>query len=505
MVRYGDLFRYSFVLPVNGGRCKKSIMYNGTYAPWEHYPKTLRHYEVENPMSVVVDFFSADSVNGHGKRLKEWRYFVVNDEHYDEKRHGPGTLLFIYDLNFRILEAMYLLLINYQRFSYQQDKITEEKLEEEKELWEYYPKNLSLKEQLEPYKAVKKVFKKITPQEYRDQLHEWSHVALYNNADVESLYAGEVINVYENLIKLYSAAWLICQRNGGRPQLKRSKLESSLIETSTEAIVLRTINPEPTAAEKLALEEIKNLIVKRCPQVQMIVHLGVHPKPFTFYLLILISDDEKTPEHEIGNKIEDNCQQLALVHAIVHKSNSAKEALNVGRRFWSTVMEKGFNVYKSPELVLPDYQKITKEVLLERAKFNWDRWGKQGSEFLSGAELYRAKSNFRLAAFLLHQSVESVLKAIIQAVIGYRVQMHNLSRLLRLTLLFTDKLKDVFELNTTEGAQLYQLLQNAYSQSRYNSSFDPDEDSVRILSKQVTKFNQVAERVYQQNIQDINV
>jgi HEPN domain-containing protein len=253
----------------------------------------------------------------------------------------------------------------------------------------------------------------------------------------------------------------------------------------------------------LALEEIKNLIVKRCPQVQMIIHLGTQLKPFTFYLLILISDDEKTPEHEISNKIEDNCQYLTNVHAIVHKANRAKEALNIGRRFWSTVMEKGFVLYQSSELILPGHQEIAKEVLLERAKFNWERWGKQGNEFLRGAELYRADNNFRLAAFLLHQSVESVLKAIIQAVIGYRVQMHNLSRLLRLTLLFTDELKDVFEFNTSEGAQLYQLLQNAYSQSRYSSSFDPDGDSVRILSKQVTKFNKVAERIYKQYIQDI--
>jgi HEPN domain-containing protein len=478
-------------------------MNNAPYALWEHYPKTLRHYEIENPMTVVVDFFSADSVSGHGKRLKEWRYYVVNDQHYDEKRHGPGTLLFIYDLNLRILEAMYLLLVNHKRFSYREDKVTEKQLEEEKELWEYYPKNLSLKEQLNPYKAVKKVFNKILPQEYRDQLHEWSHVALYNNADVESLYAGEVINVYENLIKLYSAAWLIYQRESSRPQLKRSILENRLAETSTEPIVLRPINPEPTAAEKLALDEIKNLILKRCPEVQMIIHLGTHPKPFIFYLLILIADDEKTPEHQISNKIEDNCQYLAHVHAIVHKANSAKEALINGRRFWSTVMEKANILYQTEELTLPAHQEITKGILLARAQFNWERWGKQGSEFLSGAELYRTNNNFRLAAFLLHQSVESVLKAIIQAVIGYRVQMHNLSRLLRLSLLFTDELKEVFELNTTEGAQLYQLLQNAYSHSRYSSSFDPDGDSVRILSKQVTKFNQVAERIYKQYIEDI--
>jgi HEPN domain-containing protein len=479
-------------------------MNNGTFAPWEHYPKTLRHDEIVNPMVVVADFFSADSVKGHGKRLKEWRYYVVNDEHYDEKRHGPGTLLFVYDLNLKILEAMYLLLLNDKKFSYRKEELAEAQLAEEKEQWEYYPKNLSLKEQLNPYKAVKKVFKKIKPQGYRDYLHEWLHAAFYNKADNEGLYAGEIIAVYENLLKLYAAAWLVYQREGSKPQLKRSELESSfLVEPSNEPIKLRAINPVPSAAEKLALEELKKLIVEKCPQVQMIIHLGIHPEPYIFYLLILIDDEEKIQEHHISNKIEDICRYLANVHAIVHKANSAKEALNIGRRFWPTVMDKGFIVYQAPDLLLPQHQQITKEVLLERAKFNWERWGIQGGEFLKGAERYRADDNFRLAAFLLHQSVESVLKAIIQAVIGYRVQMHNLTRLLRLTLLFADELKDVFELDTKEGANLYALLQTAYSQSRYTSTFDPDEASVRILSKQVKKFNHTAERIYKQFIEDI--
>jgi HEPN domain-containing protein len=236
------------------------------------------------------------------------------------------------------------------------------------------------------------------------------------------------------------------------------------------------------------------------PFVGMIIHLGTHPQPFTFFLLILIDDDERTPEHEISNKIEDNCQYLGTVHAIVHKANSAKEALNMGKRFWATVMDKGFIVHRSLELILPEHQEITKAILLERAKFNWERWGVQGKEFLKGAELYREGNNFRLAAFLLHQSVESVLKAIIQTVIGYRVQMHNLSRLLRLTLLFSDELKKVFLLDTTDGAQLFTLLQKSYSLSRYNSTFDPDEESVSMLSKKVSEFYRTAERVYRQFI-----
>jgi len=88
---------------------------------------------------------------------------------------------------------------------------------------------------------------------------------------------------------------------------------------------------------------------------------------------------------------------------------------------------------------------------------------------------------------------------------GYRVQMHNLSRLLRLTLLFSDELKNVFELDTTEGVQIFTLLQNAYSQSRYNSSFEPDEELVRILAKRVNLFYTTAERIYLQFLKDIQL
>ncbi|OIQ66840.1 HEPN domain protein [mine drainage metagenome] len=332
-------------------------------------------------------------------------------------------------------------------------------------------------------------------------------MALYNNADTEGLYAAEIVVVYEHLRKLYSAAWLIYQRSGGHPELKGDNHESDFSDStalSAEAIALRTVCPDPTHAEKLALEELKDLILKRCPQVEMIVHLGTHPEPFTFYLLILTSNGDKTTEHELCNKIEDNCQYLARVHAIVHKVNSAKESLNIGERFWSMVISRGIILYQSEELVLPVVQEISRDLLLEGSRFNWERWGLQGMDFLKGAERYITYNNFRLAAFLLHQSVESVLKGIIQAVIGYRVQMHNISRLLSLSLLFTDELKNVFELNTAEGAKIFALLQNAYSQSRYNSTFDPDEESVRILLTLVKKLNHLAERIYKQFIEAMN-
>jgi len=187
-------------------------MRNKTYAPWEHYPKTLCFHEAQNPMIVLEDFFNADSVKGHIKQLIKWRYYVINNKHYNDKRYGPGFLLDIYELNLKILEAMFLLLRQYKNESFEQIKPTEQQLGEEKKKWNYYPKNLSLKEQLKPYNVVKKIFKKIKPQEYRDHLREWVHVALYIKTDKESIQASDVVEIYENLLKLYSATWLIYQR-----------------------------------------------------------------------------------------------------------------------------------------------------------------------------------------------------------------------------------------------------------------------------------------------------
>lgn len=475
-------------------------MYFDTYAAWEHSPKTLKYNEVLNPLTVIEDFFSADSVKGHKRDLKEWRTFVTTDKHFVGDRHGPGGLLFTYDLNLKLLEALYLLLVDHQNNGWQDKEINDTQIKKEREEWPYYPENLSLKEQTDPYRVIKKAFKKISPQKYRDCLHEWVHFALYNHPADESLLAGELILVYENLLKLYGAAWLIFQRESKFSRVKKERSVEQ--QPDLTQIEIKAINPDPAPAEKLGLEAVKDLILKRIPSVKMIVHLGTHPEPFTFYLLVLIGDEEKTLEHEVSNKIEDNCRYLANVLVLVHKEGSVKTGLNTGSRFWNMAMAKGNIIYQATELALPLPEPITEENIISSAIFHWERWGKQGKEFLEGAERYMANSNYRLAAFLLHQAAESVLKAIIQAVIGYKISIHNLSRMLRITLLFTDELKNIFKPDSAEGERLFHFLQSAYSESRYRGDYNPDWESVKLLYKRVGDLIDAAELIYLKSIEN---
>ncbi|MDB5281996.1 MAG: hypothetical protein JWO06_1071 [Bacteroidota bacterium] len=483
-------------------------MYYDKVAPWDQYPKNLYFKEVQYPLMVIEDFFSAGWPENQRDDLKRWRYYVVNNEHYKDKRHGPGTLLFIYDLNVKLVEALHLLWLDYKN-TWRTDVATKhEQLENERREWVYWPKNLSDKESLNPYEVIGQCFKKLKPQEYRDQLREWLHVALYNHAADESLAAGQIITLYENMLRLYSAAWIVHQRDTentithkawGNVKFADQPDELKLDESG----LLRELNPELTAAAELGLKEIKKLIVERMPLVSLIVYLGKHDDPFTYYLLVLIDDGEKTPEHEISNKVEDNCRYLANVYAIAHKAGSAIAGINSGQRFWNTAISKGKIIYQAPELELPEVKAIGQDLLHCRAEFHWQRWGVQGKEFLKGAERYAADNNYKLAAFLLHQSVESVLKAVIQVVLGYRVQIHNLSRLLRLTLLFTDAFKNVFELGTPEGTQIFSLLQSSYSQSRYKNAFDPEKESIELLAKRVKLLFDMAEGVYNQYLANL--
>jgi len=259
-----------------------------------------------------------------------------------------------------------------------------------------------------------------------------------------------------------------------------------------------------TKAEDLALAELQAVILKAIPTVEMIISLAVRYNPEIFYLLILVGEDEKMPEVNIGNKIEDSCRPLANVFAIVHKSASAQTGLQIGERFWLNAINNGAVIYNKSDLELLPIDKL-KLNDANRAKFHWDRWGTQGKEFYKGAEFYNSIDNHRLAAFMLHQAVESTLKAIIQAIVGYRVQSHNLSRLLNLSRLFTDDLVDLFLLQADGGKANFIVLQNAYSHSRYKNDYDPDGEIVQVLSHKVSAFIKRVEMIYTQYITKIEI
>ncbi|RKR81820.1 HEPN domain-containing protein [Mucilaginibacter gracilis] len=469
------------------------MMYIGPYTPWEHYPKLLRYDEVQHPIDVLEDFFSVSDLDGHRRLLKEWRDFVISEKYYAHKRFGPGSLLFTHEVNLKLLEAAYLLLLNHEHHWPRSEPLTDEALTEEKADWDEQPASLSHKELLNPYKAIKKVFKHYSLPAYRDHLGEWLSFALSIKTNEEEIRAHEFIPVYEKLLKLYDAAWLIHIRSKLK---KRQSPKTIAANPEVPQVTIKAIAPTLSAAEQLRLNEVITLITERMTSVKSITLLGIHPTPFTYYLLILIDDKHSIAEHVAANKVEDLCRQLVSLITIVHKVSVARQGLNNGRRFWNNIMSSGIEVYRAPEFSLPEYQPVTKEVFVNRAKVDWERWGTQGKAFFQGAKRYIEEENYTLGIFLLHQAAESTLIGLIRVLMGYRISAHNLSRMLRTTLLFTDALQDIFELGSDEGQRLFKLLQEAYAEARYRTIYMVEEEDVKQLVPKVELFLNTAQAVF---------
>jgi HEPN domain-containing protein len=412
------------------------------------------------------------------------------------------------------MEAMFLLWHEHRNISYRYKPVTAEQLTKEKSAWEYFPANINEEQLANPYLIIQKFFEKYSLAVYRDHLYEWLDMALSRTENRDpDLDAEEVITVYENMLELYAAAWMISQRHSDRPHLNKNQADALVLEKSpvpepaekeslehfniaeqvkhqmpkNRSELLQPLYPEPSPACALGLQKLREKILERYANVQLIIYLGCHPEPFTYYLLLLVSEEEKTEEGHLSTNIENHLQSLAHTYIILHKASSAKSAVDQGSRFWNEALSKGLMVYSSDDLPVIEAKPVSQNILLERAQFHWNLWGNQGEELLKGAAFFYESGNYRQAASLLHRATETILKGIIQAVLGYRIQMHNLARLLRLTLLFTDSLQAVFELHTQAGSEMFEFLKTAYAQAHYNNNFKPDETIIKLLLEQVRK------------------
>ena len=471
-----------------------------------YYSKHLNRNEIASPIVVIGDFFSADWLPGHLDKLKEWRQFVVEEGFYTGK--SPASLLMTHQLSARLLEAMYLLSKSKaakKHFRTIHTNFDEQLAQEERE-WLHYPVLLSPLERINPYLAISNLFEIYTIEQYLTFLYEWLEAGLSVSTIDDDLDMSDVIYFYENMQKLYEAAWIIHQREI-RPVLKNSASDKNAAAFPPQTVIQNhslvssncTFNDRLSPETALGLDQLVKFIVSRIPAIQLIICLGTHPSTSTFYLLVVVADNQ-SPEHEIANRIEDSCRQYVNLYVILSKANQFIQGLEEGNRFFTNATVKSKISYQSDEFFVPQLKPIDNEVIIKEIETDWKRWGGQGREFLDSAWYCINEGSNGITLFLLHQAMESTLSAIIRIVLGYRLTVHNLSKLLRLTRLFTDDLAGVFDYSSDEDVRLLGLLQSGYYSGRYKDVFAPANNSVNILADRVSDLYAIAEEIYRQAV-----
>ncbi|WP_114937798.1 hypothetical protein [Mucilaginibacter endophyticus] len=444
---------------------KLKLMYCGVYAPWDHAPKFLRLSEVKNPMLPVKYFFDAHDVEGHEGILKHWRDHVVNDGFYNHQRFGPGVIYHDYELNVRLIEALHLLMLEHESTSYLKKSVTAEQLDTEKEKWVWFPSGLSEQELYNPYIIIKAAFKEIEPQEFRDHLSEWLVAALSVQAIDESVTPGEIITVFEHLKKLYSAAWIIRQREHDKPLLRKNHLGNNGSEDIMETVIKKSNQPilrvVQTPAEKLALKEVTNAILKIVPSVKAIIHIGRVKNAETFMLYLIVDDAKTTIDRKLNKIIENGVENLITIITVIESINVLQKQGDEKSAFLRYVIAKGIIVYQAVGVVLNELP-----TLVPYASANSE--GGYLQQKLREASMCYDLIDFQIDAqkpfesiSLIAQSMIATLQGLLFFMTGYKTNMAEIEKLSWLTQLFTNDIEERFCRLATLESDLYTHLMSA--------------------------------------------
>lgn len=270
----------------------------------------LKQAEIDNPLSVLDDFFSDDWLPGHLERLKEWRRCIIADDYFKGDTGSPGALLYFYKLNVYLLEASSLLKDAEINISGQ---LFPNQLLKEKENWRDFPTTLDEKLLLKPELYLAAFFKDFTLQQYREILYEWLEYGLSAITAQEFIDAAVLIKVYENLQVLYNIAWVVHQRTSGEPYLKNEP-ESNIVQSIEKSPgVIYKLNHAINPKKQALLSEVVSIIKHKVPSTEAIIYLGINPAATgRHFLLVLTANEEKETAQSLRSCIEESCAKVTV-------------------------------------------------------------------------------------------------------------------------------------------------------------------------------------------------
>jgi HEPN domain-containing protein len=245
------------------------------------------------------------------------------------------------------------------------------------------------------------------------------------------------------------------------------------------------------------LPNLVSVILNKLSTTYAIYYLGSKPGTHnTAFLLVLTADNEDGEALSLGTMLEESCRPVNAF-ILVHYASAVVNAINKGDHFFNRALSCPA-LYISGNMLLPDSDVIKPNTVIDLGEANWERWRKQAKEFLLGAEYYLSVEAYSAALFSLHQCAEDILIAIVRSVLGYKINSHNLLRLLRITQFFTNDLTAVFQIDTEPGKRNFNILKDAYINVRYRDNYSPDSSSLDILYPVVANLLSTAEQVHHQ-------
>ena len=272
------------------------------------------------------------------------------------------------------------------------------------------------------------------------------------------------------------------------------------------------------------LQQLTSLILEQVKQVEMIVLFGSYAKNSyvdydqrvefgtpTYYMsdydiVILTRKPIGAAEYSLYEKIKDkffeNKNRPFHTHPqfINYGIDDFNYAIEKAHYFETEIKRDGVVLFDSGAYKLARRRKLDYTEIRDRALSYYNEKLACVDDFVIACNsLYKLNRNKR-ASFQLHQSVENLLRVIPMVFTLYGHKSHNLSELMNAAKKHTTEIFRVFPRDTQEEQRLFDLLQRAYIESRYNPDFEITKEDIDALIPKVEQLRSIVERTCRDRI-----
>jgi HEPN domain-containing protein len=212
-----------------------------------------------------------------------------------------------------------------------------------------------------------------------------------------------------------------------------------------------------------------------------------------FHFLVITNTTPRV-EHEIQDYISNHYKSF-FATVLAHSLQTVETSIAQGNRFFVEVCQHGVYYYKAGNLFADvNFPKLNPYNTLEKAERRYHDRSQRASGFLEAGSAHIIKGIYHEnAVFMLHQAVEQACVSMIKVWLGYRVDIHNLSRLLSLTTTFSNKPTSIFLNDDKEKKRLFEILQRSYGEARYQDHYKVERDDADNLMHLVADFITLAD------------
>ena len=219
--------------------------------------------------------------------------------------------------------------------------------------------------------------------------------------------------------------------------------------------------------------------------------------------MVVTAKKDTALDPALWKKISEICRKLNLTadpRIITHDIEALNIKLAERQYFYRDAKKEGIILYDANNFKLADERELTPREKQRIAKDHFDEWFESASGFFRYHNDAMRYSDYKKAAFFLHQSTESAYKTILLVFTNYNPNEHFLKFLGEEVETFNSSLKNIFSQNTQEEKERFKLLEYAYIGGRYDPRYYISKEDLEILAKDVKRLLDLTEKICQEKI-----